>query len=72
MKNLSKEHCKEVKWILMYLKGATTQALCLRGSNIVLHGYVDLNMVGDIYSRSRTTWYVFTVGGTTIRWIYKL
>jgi hypothetical protein len=30
------------------LRGTTTQALCFGGSNIVLQGYVDLDMVGDI------------------------
>jgi hypothetical protein len=28
MKILGKEHWEDVKWILMYLKGTYTQALC--------------------------------------------
>ena len=40
MDNLGKEHWKEVHWILRYLRGATSHALCFGGSNIVLQGYV--------------------------------
>jgi hypothetical protein len=29
-------------------------------------------MAGDKDSRRRTTWYVFTIGGTIVTWIYKL
>ena len=29
-------------------------------------------MAGDKDSRRSTTWYVFTVGGTTVSWILKL
>jgi hypothetical protein len=50
----------------MYLRGTATHALCFGGSNTVLQGYVDSYMAGDKDSRRSTTWYVFTVGGTTI------
>jgi hypothetical protein len=66
MNNLGKEHWEEVKWILRYLRGISTHALCFGGSEIVLQGYVDSDMVGDEDSRRSTTRYVFTVGGTTI------
>jgi hypothetical protein len=69
MKNLGKEHWEVVKWILRYLKGTATHALCFGGLDTVLHGYVDSDMEGDKYSRRSTTRYVFTVGGTTIIWI---
>ena len=61
-----------VKWILRYLRGTTTHALCFGGSDTFLQGYVDSNMVGDKYNRRSTTRYVFTMGGTTISWILKL
>ena len=44
MNNQSKKNWKEVKWILRYLRGTTTHALCVGGSNIVLQGYVDTYM----------------------------
>jgi hypothetical protein len=72
MNNPGKEHWEAVKWILRYLKGTTTHALCFGGSDIVLQGYVDLDMAGDKYSRRSTTRYFFTVGGTIVSWISKL
>jgi hypothetical protein len=72
MNNLGKEHWEAVKWILRYLRGIATHALCFEGSYIVLHGYVDSDMAGDKDSRRSTTWYVLTVGGTTVSWISKL
>ena len=61
-----------VKWILRYLRGTTTQSLCFGGSNTILQGYVDSDMVGDKDSRRSTTGYVFTMGGTAVSWISKL
>ena len=54
------------------MRGTVNHALCFGGSNIFLQGYVDSDMVGDKYSKRRTTWYVFTIGGTIISWISKL
>jgi hypothetical protein len=72
MNNPGKEHWEAVKWILRYLKGIATHALCFGGSDIVLQGYVDSDMAGDKDSRRSTTGYVFTVGGITVSWISKL
>jgi hypothetical protein len=72
MNNLGKEHWEAVKWILRYLRGTGTHALCFGGSDIVLHGYVDSNMEDDKDSRRSTTGYVFTIGGTIVSWILKL
>jgi hypothetical protein len=72
MNNPFKEHWEAVKWILRYLRGTSTHALCFGGSDTFLHGYVDSDMVGDKDSRRRTTWHVFTIGGTTISWISKI
>ena len=69
MNNPGKENWKAVQWILKYLRGTTSHALCFRGSDIVLQGYVDVDMEGDKEDRRSTTWYVFTVGGITISWI---
>ena len=65
-------HWEEVKWILRYLRGTTTHALCFRGSDTFLQGYVYSDMVGDKYGRRSTTGYVFTIGGITVSWISKL
>jgi hypothetical protein len=63
MNNPSKEHWEAVKWILRYLRGTYTHALCFGGSYIVLQGYVDSDMAGDKDSRRSTTRYFFTIGG---------
>jgi hypothetical protein len=36
MKNPGKEHWEAVKWILKYLRGTTTHALCFGGSDTIL------------------------------------
>jgi hypothetical protein len=36
MKNPGKEHWEELKWILRYLRGTRTHALCFGGSDTVL------------------------------------
>jgi hypothetical protein len=72
MNNLGKEHWEEVKWILGYLRGTTTHALCFGDSNIVLQGYVDSYMIGDKDSMISTIVYAFTIGETAVRWILKL
>jgi hypothetical protein len=70
--NPGQEHWEVVKWILGYLRGTTTHALCFGGSNIVLQEYVDLDMADDKYSRRSTTAYVFTIGRTIVSCILKL
>jgi hypothetical protein len=53
-------------------EGTATHALCFGGSDTVLQGYVDSDMVGDKDSRRSSTGYVFNIGGTSISWISKL
>jgi hypothetical protein len=72
MNNPSKEHWKVVKWILRYLRGTATHALCFGGSDTVLQVYFYADMAGDKESKRSTTWHVFTIGGTTVSWILKL
>ena len=72
MSNPGKRHWLAVKWILRYLRGTTSQALCFGGSNTTLQGYADSDMAGDRDSSRSTTGYVFTVGGTAVSWISRL
>jgi hypothetical protein len=72
MNNSGKEDGKEIKWIVRYLTGTATHALCFGGLDTVLQGYVDSDMAGDKDSMWRTRGYVFNIGGTTISWILKL
>jgi hypothetical protein len=72
MNNPGKEYWEAEKWILRYLRGTATHALCFGGSNIFLQGYVDSDMAGDKDNRRSTTGYVFTIGGMIVSWILKL
>ena len=72
MSNPGMEHWNAIKWILRYLRGTTTKALCFKGSNAALRGYVDSDLAGDIDTRRSTTRYVFTIGGTAVSWISRL
>ena len=72
MNDPGKEHWMVVKWILKYLRGTTSHALCFGGSSTVLQGYVDSDMESEKDIRRSTTRYVFTMGGTTMSWISKL
>ena len=47
MNNPGKENWKAVQWILGYLRGTTSHALCFVGSDTVLQGYVEADMAGD-------------------------
>ena len=47
--NLGKQHWQAVKWILRYLKGTSHYCLCFGNPNIVLEGFTDANMVGDVH-----------------------
>ena len=72
MNSPGKEHWMAIKWLLRYLRGTTTRALCFGGSGTILQGYVDSDMVGDKDSRRSTIGYILTMGGTTVSWIYKI
>ena len=72
MNNPSKEHWRAVQWILRYLRGTTSHALCFGGSDTALQGYVDVDMEGDKDNERSTTGYVFTIGGIAVSWISKL
>jgi hypothetical protein len=54
------------------LRGTSNHALCFEGLYIILHGYVDSDMMSDKYNRRSTTRYGFTIGGTRVSWISKL
>ena len=66
MSRPGKQHWEAVKWILRYLKGSSDTCLCFTGASLKLQDYVNVDFVGDIDSRTSTTGFVFTLGGTTI------
>ena len=72
MANPGQEHWNAVKRILRYIKGTSSAALCYRGSQYVVRGYVDSDFAGDLDKRKSTTGYVFTLAGGAVSWLSKL
>ncbi|PKI50103.1 hypothetical protein CRG98_029499 [Punica granatum] len=72
MSNPGKQHWEAIKWIFIYLQGTTERALCFEGENMVLNGYVDADLAGDLDKRKSTTEYVFTFSGASVSWASKL
>uniref|UniRef100_A0A3Q7I6N1 Reverse transcriptase Ty1/copia-type domain-containing protein n=1 Tax=Solanum lycopersicum TaxID=4081 RepID=A0A3Q7I6N1_SOLLC len=59
MANPEKEHWEAVKWLLRYLIGESK-------------GFVDADLGGDVDSSKSTSWYIYTICGTTVSWISRL
>ncbi|KAE8721506.1 hypothetical protein F3Y22_tig00015910pilonHSYRG00092 [Hibiscus syriacus] len=72
MANPCKEHWNTVKRILRYIKGTSNVALCYRGSNLLINGYVDSDYAEDLDKSKSTTRYVFKVAGGVLSWVSKL
>ena len=68
MNNPGKLHWEAVKWILRYLRGTMSKALCFKGGDMVLTGYVDADLAGNVDIRRSTTGYVYTLGGIAVSW----
>ncbi|KAE8703438.1 cytochrome P450 71A9-like [Hibiscus syriacus] len=72
MNNPGKVHWEAIKWILRYLRGTTNKALCFKGGDTILIGYVDADLAGNVDIRRSTTGYVYTLGGTAVSWVSQL
>ncbi|KAE8686500.1 cytochrome P450 71A9-like [Hibiscus syriacus] len=72
MNNPGKVHWEAVKWILRYLRGTTNKALCFKGGDMILTGYVDADLAENVDIRRSTTGYVYTLGGTAVSWVSQL
>ena len=70
--NPGKQHWEAVKWILRYLKGTSHHCLCFGDNNIVLEGFTDADMAGDMDTRKSTTGYLYTFAGATVSWVSRL
>ncbi|KAL5574541.1 hypothetical protein UlMin_016240 [Ulmus minor] len=65
-------HWEAVKWILRYRRGTAYKALCFKGGDTTLTGYVDADLAGNVDIRRSTTRYVYTLGGTVVSWVSQL
>ncbi|PHT25114.1 hypothetical protein T459_35759 [Capsicum annuum] len=72
MANPGKERWEAVKWLLRYLKGISSTSLCFGNGKMILQGFVDADLSGDVDSSMSTSGYIYTVGGTTVSWMSRL
>ena len=70
--NPRKKHWQAVKLILRYLKGTSRVCLCFGSDKLVLNGYTDVDMVGDMDSRQSTFVYMMTFVGRAVSWQSRL
>ena len=70
--NPGKQHWQVVKWILRYLKGTSHYCLCFGNPNIVLEGFTDVDMDGDVDTRKSTIGYLYTFAGAAVSWVCRL
>lgn len=60
LSNPGKEHWLAVKWILRHIRGISRVCLYFSNGKLVLDGYIDANMAGDIDYRKSTSGYLIT------------
>lgn len=60
LSNPSKEHWVAIKWIFRYLRGTLNLSLKFVDGKLVLVGYIDADIVGDVYSRKSTSGYLIS------------
>ncbi len=68
LSNPRKEHWAVMKWIFTYLYGTSKICLCFGDSNLVLVGYTNVDMAGDVNSRNFTLGYLISFAGGAISW----
>ena len=70
------EHWTAAKRVIKYLHGTTDHAICYQGIAgpdrvLDVHGFVDVDWVGDLDHRRSTSAYVFNLFGGDISWMSK-
>ena len=68
MVNPGKDHWEVVKWIFKYLRGSSKSCLSFGSSKLVLEGYTDVDMAGDLDGRKSTSRYLFTFARGIVSW----
>ena len=76
MSKPGREHWKTVKRLFRYLRGTTSYGLCYQGilgleKVVDIHGFVDVDWVGDLDRRRSKSGYVFNLFGGEISWMRK-
>lgn len=61
-----------MKSLLRYLRGTSSTSLCFGNGEVILQGFVDDDLGGDVDSIKSTSGYIYTVGGTAVSWMSRL
>ena len=72
LSNPGKQHWEAVKWIFRYLRRTSKLRLSFGRGKLVLEGYTDVDMAGDLDGRKSTSGYLFTFVGGVVSWQSKL
>ena len=72
LSNPGKQHWEAVKWIFRYLRRTSKLCLSFGREKLVLEGYTDADMAGDLDGRKSTSGYLFTFAGGVVSWQSKL
>lgn len=70
--NPIKEHWNIGKRILTHVKDTSNVALCYRGLDFTIRGYVNSYYASGLDKNKSTICYVFTLAGGGVSWISKL
>ena len=49
-----------MKWLLRYLRGTSNTSLCYGNGKVVLQGFVDADLSGDVDSSKSRSGYIYT------------
>ncbi|KAF3658777.1 putative Caffeoyl-CoA 3-O-methyltransferase [Capsicum annuum] len=72
LSNPRREHWNAVKWIMRYLCGPSSLSLYFGIGKLIICGYTDLYMGGDVYTRKPTLGYLVTFTGGAVSWQSRL
>ncbi|WJZ84569.1 hypothetical protein VitviT2T_004169 [Vitis vinifera] len=72
LSNPGRLHWEAVKWIMRYLRGTAKLKLTFGSGKLVLVGYTDSDMAGDVNNRKSTSGYLMTFSGGVVSWQSRL
>ena len=76
MSKLGKEHWTAIKRVFRYFHGTIDHAICYQGKVgldrvLDVHGFIDVDWVGDLDHLRSTSGYLFNLFGGAISWMSK-
>ena len=66
LSNPGRQHWAAIMWIMRYLQGTSNLKLTFGSGKLVLVGYTDSDMVGDVDNRKSNSGYLMTILGGVV------